>query len=292
MTRWFVAIGVLFVLFFRLHPIARAQDVPSPPLVADYAAALNDHDLDGLVALYADDAIVDQAIQNGLVFRGHDAIRGWLAANLDAVPDLAISTEQVIAQGNQIAWAWNYAGTYTGQFPGYPAGTGQTITLRIVSMFELDNEGKIVRETLYYDNDAFLSRVGAMRVEQAAVTSGSVLVRVFVCPSNLADSPDASALASTCTPSGDTDLLPTLHPLNDDEPLPGVVESDGVYRWDDLPLGDYAVSGGVDTMTGFSGLRVTDATGNPVQNPALRLTASSPDAELDFYYFAAAATDS
>lgn len=291
MIRWLATIGVLIVLLGGIQPwVAAQEDGTEPAIVSAYAAALNAHDADALVALYADDAIVDQAIQNGLVLRGREAIRGWIAVNLTAVPDLRITTEQVIAQGDQIAWAWNFIGTYTGQFPGYPAGTGQPIALRLVSLLEL-RDGQIARQTLYYDNDAFVSQTGGTRSERSAASTGSVLVRVFVCPAGLADTADASALADACTLSADTDLLPTLHALDDDAPLPGLVDGDGVYRWDDLPLGDYAVSGS-ETMTGFSSLRVTDAAGNSVQNPALRLTASSPAAQLDFYYFQSGTADS
>ena len=56
-------------------------------------------------------------------------------------------------------WEWTYAGSYTGQFPGAPAGSGQAVELRGVSVMTVA-DGLVTRETLYYDNQSFLSQIG------------------------------------------------------------------------------------------------------------------------------------
>ncbi len=46
-------------------------------------------------------------------------------------------------------------------YPGAPGGVGQAIELRGVSVMEVQG-GAVVRETLYFDNLAFLTQIGAM----------------------------------------------------------------------------------------------------------------------------------
>ena len=132
-----------------------------PDLVRNYADALNAHDPERVASFYTDDAIVKQAVLNGNRFRGREEIAGLISSNLAGSPNLTVTTGSVIATETQISWEWVYSGDYTGQFPGAPAGTGQAITLRGVSVMELQN-GQISRETLYFDNYAFLTQTGAL----------------------------------------------------------------------------------------------------------------------------------
>ena len=130
-----VACAPLVAMVAAVSP-GRAQDstpesMPNgaPGLVDAYVAALNAHDPARVAALYAEDATVEQMVQDGSHLRGRAAIQDWVASNLQGVPDLTVTTESVIAQGKQIGWAWAYRGAYTGQYPGLPAGQGQPIDL-------------------------------------------------------------------------------------------------------------------------------------------------------------------
>ena len=277
-----VACALLVAMVAAVSP-GRAQDstpesMPNgaPGLVDAYVAALNAHDPARVAALYAEDATVEQMVQDGSHLRGRAAIQDWVASNLQGVPDLTVTTESVIAQGKQIGWAWAYRGAYTGQYPGLPAGQGQPIDLHGVSLLTV-RQGQIAQEDLYYDNAAFLTQVAAVATPTSG--AGSVTVRLFTCP---ADAADADLLAA-CSPY---DAIAAAPPLL---ALPGERQmiAPGVYRWDGLPFGDYAVGGG-ENPANMVGLRVTNASGAPVQNPGLRLNATMPDAELRYFYFVAA----
>ena len=61
----------------------------------------------------------------------------------------------------RLSRAWSYRATYTGQYPGYPAGKGQPIALRVFALLEL-RDGRIARETHYYDNYTFLTETGML----------------------------------------------------------------------------------------------------------------------------------
>ena len=83
-----------------------------------------------------------------------------MSDNLAGLPDLEVTVGRVVQSGDLLIWEWTYSGTYTGQFPGAAKGEGQQVTLDGVSVMELDGE-LIAKETLYYDNQSFLSQIGA-----------------------------------------------------------------------------------------------------------------------------------
>lgn len=272
----------------------RAQDATpqaaAPDLIAAYESALNAHDPEAVAALYTDDATVTQAVQDGSTFSGRDAIEAWIAANFAGIPDLTVTTESVVSEGGRIAWAWVYRGAYSGQFPGLPAGQGQPITLPGASFLAL-REGKIASETIYFDNRAFLTQVGALGTPSATPVSatGSVMLRVFTCPVGLiahADQrqADRAELIAACTLLTNPDVWPTLRSFADDTSIAGVSCAAGGVCWNDLPLGSYAMEGGEPPL-GVEAMLVTDGAGTPLQNPVVLLESTSGAAEYDIFYF-------
>jgi hypothetical protein len=72
--------------------------------------------------------------------------------------------------------------------------------------------------------------------------------------------------------------------------MAGTTTEPGVYGWEGLAFGDYAFGGSGEMPADLAGLRVTDASGAPLQNPALRLDELSPHVEYHYFYFLAEAT--
>ena len=106
----FIVGACLLSMVIAAPSLAGAQEVTpaidssaGPVLIEDYLAALNAHEPERVAALYAEDAVVEQAIQNGNTFVGRDEIRGWVAANVQGIPDLAVTTESVISEGQRVA---------------------------------------------------------------------------------------------------------------------------------------------------------------------------------------------
>jgi hypothetical protein len=127
----------------------------------------------------------------------------------------------------------------------------------------------------------------------AEVGTGSVTVRLFVCPAGLPLAPwggpdDQAVLQAACEPFASPADAPRLGAITDGEPAREADVSPGVYRWTDLPFGGYFVVGPQDPRldgASFGGMRVTDASGYALQNPGMTLDATTPDAELFFYFF-------
>lgn len=130
-------------------------------LLDRYVDRYNAGDLDGVMELYADDAV--QGMPDG-VFEGRAAIRKRLANELDAIPDVTHTVVSFVEQGDAFADEWTFVGTQTGPLT-LPDGTvlpptGKRVEVRGKEVVRVGPEVKIVLNTLYYDNLAVAAQLG------------------------------------------------------------------------------------------------------------------------------------
>ena len=130
-------------------------------LLDRYVELYNAGDLDGVIDLYADDAV--QGMPDG-TFEGRSAIHDRLARELEAIPDVTHTVVSFIEQGDAFADEWTFVGTQTGPFL-LPNGTvlpptGKRVEVRGMEIVRVGPDGKIVLNTLYYDNLAVAEQLG------------------------------------------------------------------------------------------------------------------------------------
>lgn len=71
------------------------------------------------------------------------------SAGFAAMPDMKIEVTNRIAMGDQLTVEWIARGTHLQDYPGLPA-TGRSFAIPGVTVV-IRRDGKIVRESLYYD---------------------------------------------------------------------------------------------------------------------------------------------
>ena len=130
-------------------------------LLDRYVERYNAGDLDGVMELYADDAV--QGMPDG-VFEARAAIRERLANELDAIPDVTHTVVSFVEQDDAFADEWTFVGTQTGPLT-LPDGTvlpptGKRVEVRGMEVVRVGPDGKIVLNTLYYDNLAVAAQLG------------------------------------------------------------------------------------------------------------------------------------
>jgi steroid delta-isomerase-like uncharacterized protein len=74
---------------------------------------------------------------------------------------LKVSVTNRIVHGNQLTVEWVASGTHTGDFPGLPA-SGRSFSIPGVTVV-VRNNGKIVRESLYYDMAEVQGQLGSAK---------------------------------------------------------------------------------------------------------------------------------
>ena len=106
---------------------------------------------------YADYAIVEDVMYPAPLV-GREAIMARKGLGMAAIPDLQIKITNRVAHGNQVSAEWVATGTHNGDLPGMPT-SGRPFTLRGVTVTIRQN-GKIVRESLYYDLHDLRRQIG------------------------------------------------------------------------------------------------------------------------------------
>ncbi len=97
---------------------------------------------------YHADAIVEDSLY-AHPFIGREAIMARKSAGFAAVPGVKITVTQRIVQGDQLTVEWVASGVHQHDYPGLPA-TGRSFSIPGVTVV-VRQDGKIVRESLYYD---------------------------------------------------------------------------------------------------------------------------------------------
>lgn len=125
-----------------------------------YVARYNADDLDGVMDLYADDAV--QSMPDG-VFTGRSAIRQRLAQELNAFSDVNHTVRSFVEHGEAFCDEWTFAGTHTAPLL-LPDGRELASTGRQVEIKGMEycvmRDGKLFVDAVYYDNMAVAAQLG------------------------------------------------------------------------------------------------------------------------------------
>lgn len=138
-------------------------------LLDRYVERYNAGDLDGVMDLYAEDAV--QIMPDG-TYEGWTAVRDRLAQELDGFAELNHTVRSFVEQGDTFADEWTFTGTHTGPFL-LPDGsqlppTGKQVEIRGMELVQV-RDGKIVVDNLYYDSMAVLVQLGLVPVPEGAI---------------------------------------------------------------------------------------------------------------------------
>jgi len=132
-------------------------------LDAETIAAWSVHDVEGVLAPFADDAVWDDV---GLPepLRGKDAIRAYVQAWFTAFPDISVTQIRRVVEGDSIAAELEFRGTNTGpmNMGGHeiPA-TGKAVVGR-GAYFAKARDGKVVEFRAHPDTAGMMMQLGLM----------------------------------------------------------------------------------------------------------------------------------
>jgi steroid delta-isomerase-like uncharacterized protein len=116
----------------------------------------NQRDLDALSEFYAVDAVWHQPDQN---LQGLEEVKQWLARPFEAFPDLNVSVEDVIAEGDKVVVRYTSRGTHQGETAGLGPPTGRRMELEGLAMQRFEGN-KIVEFWDRFDTLSLLEQLG------------------------------------------------------------------------------------------------------------------------------------
>ncbi len=151
------------------------DDNPATVVLHGWLDAWNSPDPAAAVAaLYATDGIYEDAPAGAQCQPG--GVEAFLTAFAGQVSELTMASRGAVRAGHLAVSEWDVAFRYTGHLPGLPAGSGQRVSLRGVTVFELVDAkpagDRIRRSCDYYDGGALLRQVGVVPASVAARVPG------------------------------------------------------------------------------------------------------------------------
>ena len=118
------------------------------------------HSLDALESIFAENFIDHMASSGGLFVGGMDGLKRGYAAFLNAFPDLQVTVEEMIAEGDKVVAFKTLTGTHRGTHLGVPP-TGKRVTYQIISIYRIE-DGKIAAYWGLQDELSLKRQLGAI----------------------------------------------------------------------------------------------------------------------------------
>lgn len=129
----------------------------SKQVIAKWVSAYNNHNIQEITALYAEN-ITNIQIPYDKPVQGRDMMRQVFARTFQAFPDIHLEAENLIDNGAWVVLEWRFNGTMKGEFVGKPA-TGKSFNLRGCEIFQV-LDGKIEVQHGYWDKVTMFSQLG------------------------------------------------------------------------------------------------------------------------------------
>ena len=124
--------------------------------------AYNDKNLDTLEEVYAPDFVWHEPDQE---IRGYEQGKQFASNFFEAFPDLSISVDDVLAEGDQVVSRYTIRGTHQGETEDFGPPTGRQMVLEGITIHRFEGD-KIVETWERYDNLSVLQQLGLVPEQQ------------------------------------------------------------------------------------------------------------------------------
>ncbi len=117
---------------------------------------VNQQNPDAVDELYAADLVWHEPDQD---VRGSEEAKQFLGMYLSAFPDVRVTVEDVIAEGDKVVTRWTIRGTHQGEIEEFGPPTGRQVEIKGITIHRIEG-GKIVEEWERYDNLSVMQQLG------------------------------------------------------------------------------------------------------------------------------------
>src|SRR5215203_2618433 len=116
---------------------------------------------DALAEVYADDIVLHEPDED---VRGVEGLKQFVTMIRSAIPDLRITLEEDIAEGDKVVSRWRAQGTHQGELMGI-APTSNQVIITGITIHRIE-DGKIVEEWENRDALGLMQQIGAVPSSQ------------------------------------------------------------------------------------------------------------------------------
>jgi steroid delta-isomerase-like uncharacterized protein len=125
-----------------------------------YEQLINRRDQRTLRELIGENIVMHDPTIPGGVLRGREAFAQFVGGLLTAFPDMRMTAEDQVVQGNRVAARWHLRATHSGPLMDIPP-TGREVNLEGMDFFTISN-GEIVEMWVALDTLSLMQQVGAL----------------------------------------------------------------------------------------------------------------------------------
>lgn len=123
---------------------------------------INQHNLDEFDVFYSPE-VVDHALPPN-VPSGLEGRKLFASAFFSAFPDIQITIEDLVAEGDRVAARQSARGTHTGELMGIPP-TGKQVSITGMFIFRFEN-GKVVEHWEIFDQLGMMQQLGVIPTQE------------------------------------------------------------------------------------------------------------------------------
>ncbi|HVF03141.1 MAG TPA: ester cyclase [Rubrobacteraceae bacterium] len=123
---------------------------------------VNEQNPDSIDELYTPDFVWHEPDQD---IQGFEEARQFLSTYLTAFPDMRVSVEEAIAEGDKVVTRWTIRGTHQGELEEFGPPTGKQIEIKGITIHRIE-DGKIAEEWERYDNLSIMQQLGLVPDQQ------------------------------------------------------------------------------------------------------------------------------
>ncbi len=117
---------------------------------------VSQRDPDALEEVYTADTVLHEPDQD---LQGVEEAKQYLSVYISAFPDMNVTVEDVIAEGDKVVTRWTLRGTHQGEVEEFGPPTGKQVGLEGITVHRIE-DGKIVEEWERYDNLSVMQQLG------------------------------------------------------------------------------------------------------------------------------------
>jgi steroid delta-isomerase-like uncharacterized protein len=117
---------------------------------------VNQQNPDAIDELYAADLVWHEPDQD---VRGSEEAKQFLSMYLSAFPDIRVTVEDEIAEGDKVVTRWTIRGTHQGEIEEFGPPTGRQVEIKGITIHRIEG-GKIAEEWERYDNLSVMQQLG------------------------------------------------------------------------------------------------------------------------------------
>jgi steroid delta-isomerase-like uncharacterized protein len=117
---------------------------------------VNQQNPDAIDEMYAADLVWHEPDQD---VRGSEEAKQFLSMYLSAFPDIRVTVEDEIAEGDKVVTRWTIRGTHQGEIEEFGPPTGRQVEIKGITIHRIEG-GKIAEEWERYDNLSVMQQLG------------------------------------------------------------------------------------------------------------------------------------